>query len=236
MEQQGQPIGNTPTGTKVTSVPAPPVQEGPGAIAKDSLAAESSEFPDKYTSGVPGNKSTFNNTDTSGAMTLPPAGHASDRIPSEQNDGTKGSSGSKYPETVGKVEFNGTTSDEGYAGGPTSGRNVGSGVYQTGQGSNGGSSRSNADPASTYVQDVYLQDKSNGKPKGNNLKEGGFDDNAPNASFTTEIGTDQDPGRAGTAQFQYKSAGDAPDAGLPKTQKGLDTDHPYQSLNTEESA
>ena len=226
-------------GSQNTSTPADPIQEGPGGITKDSLAAESSAFSDQYTSGVSGESSTFNNTDTSGAKTLPPAASAKDRLPEEEHDNTTGISERKYPESAGETGFHGKHSDEGYEGGPSSDRTgtTGSGVYDTGLSSGGGSEGNssgftNADPAPTYAS-VNHHDS---KPKGTNIKEGGFDSDAPNASFTSEIGTDQDPGRQGEYDQQRRSAGDAADSGLPKTQRGLDGDHPYQSLNSDETA
>jgi hypothetical protein len=42
----------------------------------------------------------------------------------------------------------------------------------------------------------------NFQPKGKNLQEGGFDSNAPNASFTTDIGGENDPGRAALNQIE----------------------------------
>ena len=212
-----------------TSVPAPPIQEGPGAIAKDSLAAESSAFPDDATSSVPGSRSTFNNTNTSGATTLPPARDATSRLSPSQRDNTAAVSGQKYPDAVGQPDLGDSkTSDQGYVGGPTKGSTAGSATYNT---STGGGSK--ADPAPSYVNNIYLQDS---KPKGTGIQEGGFDSGAPNASFTTDIGSENDPGREGTAHFQRQFAGDAADAGLPKTQKGLDSDTPYQNLDTDQSA
>ena len=40
------------------------------------------------------------------------------------------------------------------------------------------------------------------KPKGENLTEGGFDADAPNASFTTDIGGEDDPGRAALGRME----------------------------------
>jgi hypothetical protein len=47
------------------------------------------------------------------------------------------------------------------------------------------------------------------KPKGQNLQEGGFDPNAPNASFNTDIGSKNDPGRAALDRIDVPVAGGA---------------------------
>lgn len=199
------------------------------------MAAESSAFPDSATSGVSGSNSTFNNTDTSAATTLPPASDAQDRLPKTQKDNDAGVGGEKYPESIGGPDFGDSkVSDKGYAGGPAKGSSGGSSAqYNTVAGSGSSSGTANAEDAPSYVSSVYMQ---GGKPKGNNITEGGFDADAPNASFTTDIGSENDPGRAGTAQFQRQSAGDAADSGMPKTQKGLDTDTPYNKLDADQSA
>lgn len=45
-----------------------------------------------------------------------------------------------------------------------------------------------------------------GKPKGKNLTEGGFDDDpSNNASFTAEIGSENDPGRVSESVFQRQA-------------------------------
>jgi len=43
------------------------------------------------------------------------------------------------------------------------------------------------------------------QPKGANLREGGFDPDAPNASFTTDIGSKKDPGRVALGVAQQKN-------------------------------
>lgn len=42
----------------------------------------------------------------------------------------------------------------------------------------------------------------NARPKGQNITEGGFDPNLPNASRNTDIGSKNDPGRAGVQEIQ----------------------------------
>lgn len=48
------------------------------------------------------------------------------------------------------------------------------------------------------------------RPKGEGLREGGFDSDAPNASFEAEIGSKDDPGRVAVQRVQEE---DAPVAG-----------------------
>lgn len=73
------------------------------------------------------------------------------------------------------------------------------------------------DAAPTYV-DVnqapnYYRDGEAPKPHGKNITEGGFDSDAPNASFnTTDIGGKKDPGRAAMKKTE-RSAGDSGYAG-----------------------
>lgn len=78
-------------------------------------------------------------------------------------------------------------------------------------------SRSSRDPPSSddsvapgYIASVTVQPTQSGKPKGKNLTEGGFDDTddsaANNASFTADIGTENDPGRLAEQGFQRTNA------------------------------
>jgi len=56
------------------------------------------------------------------------------------------------------------------------------------------------------------------KPKGANLTEGGFEGDEPNASFNTDIGSDNDPGRAALNRLQRQTHESALDAGAPTRQ------------------
>jgi len=104
-------------------------QEATGAVASDSLAAESmnqgggfSENDNAHVMGVKGSNSTLNTTDTSGATTLHAA---SDGAMREKQDAMghgadeKGVTGLKYPEAAGQPSFDGAVSSEGYAGAPS---------------------------------------------------------------------------------------------------------------------
>ncbi|KAK4693608.1 hypothetical protein P7C71_g3827, partial [Lecanoromycetidae sp. Uapishka_2] len=134
MDMQGTPLGSSDTGMKNTSDPeryTNPSTEGAGAVASDSLAADSArsgggfgENRDSQPLSTSGSSSTFNNTDTSGATTLAPAPDAAEREAkaawSETADEAKGPGGQKYPEGAGgQPKFPGQHSMNGYAGGPT---------------------------------------------------------------------------------------------------------------------
>jgi len=81
---------------------------------------------------------------------------------------------------------------------------------------------------------VVSQPTQSGKPHGKNITEGGFDDDpSKNASFNSDIGTEQDPGRAAVGDMQKKaqsaSGPTGPRQGVPdEGQQGgygvLDTD------------
>jgi hypothetical protein len=61
------------------------------------------------------------------------------------------------------------------------------------------------------------------------LTEGGFDDSAPNASFSTAIGTKKDPGRVALERFEEENVPVAGGAGPRETE--LTRDNPYDELN-----
>ncbi len=73
------------------------------------------------------------------------------------------------------------------------------------------------------------------KPKGKNITEGGFDDDpSKNASFTSEIGGKNDPGRAAENKMQREVAESGPDAGgSGPRQKELTKDGQYNVLGDE---
>ena len=153
MDMQGQPIGGSGGGAKVCSClpctigpqltdlvqvrqdPAGsqnPIHESTGAVASDSLAAESvreggafANNPNSAPSGVSGSKSTLANTDTSAATTLDAAPDATAREEREAWDESaalKGAAGIKYAEGLGgQPNLGGTVSEQGFAGAPSGG-------------------------------------------------------------------------------------------------------------------
>lgn len=239
MDLQGTPLPHGPRSTKVTNDPAAsnPIEERSGPVANDSLAAQSvrqgggfSENRGAEPMGVSGSNSTLQNTDTSGATTLPSApvgGLREDRSRQE-----------KYPEALGgQGDFPGKHLPEtGYTGGSTGAKqqmNLHAGEYQAsqkmGQAPASGSSQYNGGQAPGYVADVTDGYKHQ-KPKGKNITEGGFSSEDPNASFNSEIGSEQDPGRGAENRFQRTTQESGLDAGFTK-QKGMNTEHPYQALD-----
>ncbi|KAF7115883.1 hypothetical protein CNMCM5793_003626 [Aspergillus hiratsukae] len=210
--------------------------------------------------GVSGSSSTFNNTDTSGATKLSSAPDAATREELDkkekypENMGGQGKfPGAHVPET-------------GYTGGSTAAKQdmgMGKGVYSTQQqrtyrpqtrsqtqsqsetqpqaqpaeaSGSGYRSQYNGGQAPSYIESATGQFK-NTKPKGNNLQEGGFDsDPNNNASFTSEIGSDQDPGRFAENFSQRKAAETgAADAARGPVEKGIsDTQTWYQPLESDQ--
>ena len=203
--------------------PSATLQEGTGAIASDSLAADSvrsggafSDNPNSAPQGVSGSNSTFANTNTSGATRLHPASDAEARMAEDDwaEEKKLGAGSTTYPNA---------------AGGQSKGLAVENtqGSYQT------GGTSSNADTAPSYVSSQYVDPAG---PKGANLTEGGFESNdRNNASFNSDIGTKNDPGRAAELKFQRANADAAGDAARPR-QKGTTADTHYDALDRDESA
>lgn len=177
-----------------------PRQEGPGPIASDSLAADSSrsggafsENRDSKPLGVTGSHSTFANEDTSSATRLAPAPDAEARK-ARDDWGDEPTSGIHHP---------------------------------------GSSTTSRAAPSYSHSQTAGV-----GKPKGKNLTEGGFDDSADkNASFTSEIGSAQDPGRLAENRLQHGMAEvDADAASGPRDRATTGNQQPYGALGSDQAA
>ena len=77
-------------------------------------------------------------------------------------------------------------------------------AQQLNAGSTLGSSTAQSDngaAAPGYASTLASGEEDSLKPKGKNIQEGGFDSSAPNASFTTDIGGKNDPGRVALEQF-----------------------------------
>lgn len=263
MEMQGTPIGSTNQGTKNTSDPerySNPTSEGAGAIASDSLAAESAtsggkfgENRDSNPLSVKGDHSTLNNTDTSGAKVLAPASNAAEREEKEALEETpgeaKGQHGKKYPEGAdGQSDIQGHSLDgkpaSGLRGatGPsssmgTSGQEAGS-ENKSGPTENTfkGEGGADVDAAPGYVGSVVSEANKTGKPKGKNITEGGFDDDpSNNASFTSDIGTDNDPGRKAEADMQKISQSASGGTG-PRQAPGESDNSQYDVLDADQAA
>jgi len=90
------------------------------------------------------------------------------------------------------------------------------------------------DTAPSYVHAAHA---AGGKPKGKNLTEGGFDDDdddvSKNASFNSDIGDENDPGRGAEDKFARENASGA-DAGGGPRQKGISGDGQYDLLEDDQ--
>lgn len=133
--------------------------ERSGAVAKDSLAAESALTGGSFQSNrdseplaVEGNKSTLTNTDTSGASTLAPADNKIQRDDVWNETGRD----EKYPEGAGgQGNFPGSHAGGSYAGGPTAAKREMDSSSGGGSGeafSSGGAEGGNADQITSSGQ------------------------------------------------------------------------------------
>jgi hypothetical protein len=103
------------------------------------------------------------------------------------------------------------------------------GSYETGGAS------SHADTAPSYI--ASTQHLNTGKPKGKNLTEGGFDDDDRwNASLSSDIGTNNDPGRAAELNFEKVNANTTAASASTMPKQNRNTDTPYNVLSSEASA
>ncbi|KAG2415177.1 hypothetical protein HFD88_006368 [Aspergillus terreus] len=248
MDLQGTPLPGKRS-TKVTNDPEAsrnPISESAGPVAGDSLAAESSMTGGAFSQnrgseplGVAAGQSTLNTTDTSAATKLPAA-----PVGTKREDITRQE---KYPDALGgQGNFPGAhLPQSGYTGGPTGAKQTQSqGTHASSQqksshtqapaSGSGYHSQYNGGQAPSYVADV-TGDFGDKKPKGRNLTEGGFDD-SNNASFNTDIGSQNDPGRLAENKFQRREAESGPDAAGGARQKGVDNQHWYQPLQPDQRA
>ncbi|KAJ5950434.1 uncharacterized protein N7479_008847 [Penicillium vulpinum] len=219
MDLQGTPISHSSRGTKVTNDPRSqqPIEEPSGPITNDSLAAQSIRQGGGFSGnrgaepmGVSGNQSTVKNTDTSASTKLPSASSSAQRQDRHEEQ--------KYPEcVVGQGNFPGTHMDNsGYAGGSTAAKRemgIKAGEYSTASGSSRGT-----------------QHNAGG------IQEGDLPpDDAKNASFASEIGSSEDPGRGAINQFQRNNAHSVNDTGRVQ-QKGVDAQNLYEQLESDQRA
>jgi hypothetical protein len=148
----------------------------------------------------------------SGATRLDPASDAEARKAQEDWAQEKhyGSQSTSYPTALGGQKASAS----------------GLGGYVTGRADTGG-------VAPSYVSSQFMDTAG---PKGSNLTEGGFkSDDSKNASFNSEIGQRNDPGRLAELKFQRQNADTAGNAALP-TQKGGLGENLYEELGRNASA
>ncbi|EME48724.1 hypothetical protein DOTSEDRAFT_19237 [Dothistroma septosporum NZE10] len=194
-------------GQKVTTAPESyqsPKNENPGTVLSDSLAAESitsggslaANSDARGPSSQPSKSTTTNTTDTSNATRLDPAPDAEAR---QAQEGWDDQNQLNAAGRIGNQQSSGNT----YI---TSGGTLGgSGVSRQTQGEDSA--------APNYVENPAPSQGGTLKPKGQNITEGGFDSSAPNASFTTDIGGKNDPGRDALRTFGEKNVPSSGGAG-----------------------
>lgn len=186
-------------------------------ITSDSLAADSlrdgGDFADGK-AGISGQKSegsTASNTNTSGASKLNAAPDAEARMAAEEwSETSQLNASSKVRKTTG--------------GEPT---------YKTPADDAGFEEESSSAGVAPYATTQH-QVPSQMKPKGKNIEEGGFDENAPNASFKYDIGSKNDPGLAAEQKFTKQNAMNASDSGR-ATDSKVSNDGQYDALKDEEA-
>lgn len=102
----------------------------------------------------------------------------------------------------------------------------------TGDSAGGEKGTQHVDTAPSYV---HAGQAAGGKPKGKNLTEGGFDDDdGKNASFTSNIGDENDPGRLAENKFEQENAESAAYVGGGPRQKKITGDGQYASLEDDQ--
>ncbi|KAF2238050.1 hypothetical protein EV356DRAFT_564250 [Viridothelium virens] len=204
------------SGTKVTNDPEAfrnPVNEGPGTVTSDSLAAESlsrggnfaANQPSAGAMSQPSYSTTTNTTDTSNTTRLDPAPDA------ESRDVQQGWSEQQQLEA-----------------GRGLGKEAGVGPTFATSGGVGGTSSS---AGGLSDRDTGGAISGSSKPHGKNITEGGADfDNAPNASFNNDIGGPNDPGRYGEQRAQRSNAESGLDAGRGQRQGGIEGENLYDTV------
>ncbi|KAI9722199.1 MAG: hypothetical protein M1828_004882 [Chrysothrix sp. TS-e1954] len=197
------------------------IQEGTGMVTSDSLAAESMKADGSFAAGQnasysnqPSRSTTTNTTDTSGATTLDSARDADDRL--------------TYSDLKGDYKTPGDETRSGMSG-------TGDSTYDT----------SRAEPRGGYGGEApsatggsYGLTEGQSKPGGKNIQEGGFDSDAPNSSFMSDIGTKNDPSRDAEKGLNASNARAPADSGYPgaSTMQGTRDQGGFENLGSEEQA
>lgn len=152
----------------------------------------------------PSRSTNTNNTDTSSATRLDPAPDAEAR---QAQEGWGETSQLNAGSQLGKESGVGPTYNTSSSGGSSNDSSGGSGASENTKPA-GGSAQSGSAPGYASHPAPSMGDES--KPKGQNITEGGFDSDAPNASFNTDIGGKNDPGRVALGKME---ASDTPVSG-----------------------
>ena len=205
-----------------------------------------------------GSTSTFNNTDISGATTLAPAPDAAEREAKaawqETSDEAKGPGGQKYPEGVdGQSDIQPQPMDGTPASGLRGVTGPSASMGSTGDDADGqqysgsdtksaptantfqGEGKSDVDAAPGYIGSVVSDAAQTGKPKGKNITEGGFDEgDDKNASFNSDIGDENDPGRKAENDMQRMTQSSSGST-APRQKMGDSDNSQYDVLETDQS-
>lgn len=261
MDLQGTPIPPGHRGTKVTS--NAPTQENAGPVVNDSLAAESlqsggafSANRDAYPLGVSSKNTTTNVTDTSAAREIPSTGdrHTETQTEGKYPDALGGQAEFPGPHVPESGYVGGSTAakeDLNIGGGEypasqkaASSTTFGAGAKAKASGSvptTTSTSTSTSKPTSSYASTAGSgtgrQTRSATaaqKQQSENAAAGDFpDDPKHNASFNSEIGSKEDPGRLAELKFQRREAETVAGAAAP-AQKGTGDSTWYEPLSSDQ--
>ncbi|KAL6235970.1 hypothetical protein BDW75DRAFT_208130 [Aspergillus navahoensis] len=248
MDLQGNPIPSGKRGVKNTTDPLSnrPINEPSGPVLKDSLAAESVNHGGTFNEnrnaepiGATSQNTTTNTTDTSAATKLPSASNARER---EEPHGSQ-----RYPDALGgQAEFPGAHIPEtGYVGGSTAAKkdlginkpNYPASEKLDSQSKTRGQSRAQAPASGSGYQTRSATAAQKQNDSSAIAGQGGEFPSDPkyNASFNSEVGSEDDPGRLAEQKFQRREAETVAAAAAP-AQKGAGDQTWYQPLNTDQRA
>lgn len=236
---------NPTHGTKVTTDPAGkenPVVEAAGAITSDSLAAESvtshgkfADNRDSAPSSVPAKSSTASNADTSAATVLPPARDADRRESAGEDLPTH----KPTHADLRKHHQANAPSDLAAQSAPKSTHHQTDTHHQKNKTAadkqEGNMEHGHVPVAPSYVHTGHAAtDDPHNKPHGKGLTEvQDFEDGeGKNASFGTDIGGKDDPGRVAEEAFERANAVPGFEAG--PRQKGVEGEGRYDALKTDD--
>jgi hypothetical protein len=219
----------TSAGTKVTTGRADSrnpteKEEATGTVLSDSLAAESARAGGSFARGnapvtdQPARGTTTNATDTTGARVLAAAPDAGARRAAEDQDAS--------------AEL-----DAGRGLGKAAGRGPTSNVPDRGHQPHEGGDATGGAPNAAHAPSAYSAERlqeGKAKPKGQNITEGGFDADAPNASFGGDVGGKNDPGRLAENKFQQRATGSGKKGGSGAGGSELPSDGQFDALGEEE--
>ena len=112
----------------------------------------------------------------------------------------------------------------------------GGGNTSGGDNSSGGDNNVPIDSAPGYISSVYSEPTKSGKPHGKNITEGGFEANDDNnASFTSDIGGKDDPGRKAVGDFQKMTQSASGGTGPRQQQEGEQRQGGFESLGQDKN-